>query len=94
MLCFKFFGRLGTAATFTADASYFYQGNQSLGINVEQPFFVILGLLCGCVGSLYIQFQKKVNQWKKRMIARFPGCFANNFIYTLTVTFLFSSLIY
>lgn len=35
VLCFKFFGSLGTAATFTADASYFYQGNQSLGINVE-----------------------------------------------------------
>ena len=94
VLCFKFFGSLGTAATFTADASYFYQGNRSLGINVEQPFFVILGLLCGCVGSLYIQFQKKVNQWKKRMTAKYPKCFGNNFIYTLTVAFTFSSLIY
>jgi chloride channel 2 len=27
VLCFKFFGSLGTAATFTADASYFYQGD-------------------------------------------------------------------
>lgn len=94
VLCFKFFGRLGTAATFTADASYFYQGNQSLGINVEQPFFVLLGLLCGCTGSLYIQFQKKVNQWKKRMTGKYPKCFGNPFIYTLTVTAILSSLIY
>jgi len=27
VLCFKLFGSLGTTATFTADASYFYQGN-------------------------------------------------------------------
>ena len=94
VLCFKFFGSLGTAATFTADASYFYQGNRSLGINVEQPFFVILGLLCGCIGTFYIQFQKRVNQWKKRMVARFPNYFGNNFIYTLTVAFSLSSIIY
>jgi len=94
VLCFKFFGSLGTAATFTADASYFYQGNQSLGVNVEQPFFVILGLLCGCTGSLYIQFQKKVNQWKKRMVGKYPRLFGNNFVYTLTVCFILSSVIY
>lgn len=35
VLCFKLLGVLGTTATFTADASQFYQGNRSLGINVE-----------------------------------------------------------
>ena len=35
VLCFKAFGSLGSVATFTADASYFFQGPKSLGINVE-----------------------------------------------------------
>jgi len=55
---------------------------------------VILGLLCGCTGSLYIQFQKKVNQWKKRMVGKYPRLFGNNFVYTLTVCFILSSVIY
>lgn len=56
VLCFKSFGSLGTAATFTADASYFFMGDKSLGINIEQPLFVGLGLVCGCLGTLYIGY--------------------------------------
>lgn len=93
VLCFKAFGSLGTAATFTADASYFYQGDKSLGINIEQPLFVILGVLCGCLGTLYIAYQKNLNAWKKRMAAKYPRTFGNNYVYTLTVTFLLSSII-
>lgn len=94
VLCFKLFGSLGSAATFTADASYFYQGNQAIGINVEQPLFVILGLFCGIIGSFYIQFQKKVNQGKKKLVAKYPKIFGNNYIYTLTVTFILITVIY
>lgn len=93
VLCFKLFGSLGTAATFTADASYFYQGNKSLGINIEQPLFVVLGLICGSLGTLYISYQKNLNAWKKRMAARYPKTFGNNYVYTLTITFVLSSLI-
>ena len=93
VLCFKAAGSLGTAATFTADASYFYQGNKSLGINLEQPFFVILGLICGCTGTLYIAFQRRVNAWKKGMAGKYPRFFGNNYVYTLTVCFILSSVI-
>ena len=56
VLIFKSFGLLERKVLFTADASFFYTGNESLGINQEQPFFAILGVLCGMVGSLYIMF--------------------------------------
>jgi len=56
VLCFKAVGKLSTAAVFSADASYFYTGIAPVGINHEQPFFALLGLLCGITGSYYIQF--------------------------------------
>ena len=61
VLCFKSVGNLSFAAVFSADGSYFYSGLASVGINQEQPFFILLGLICGCCGSFYIQFQKWVN---------------------------------
>lgn len=54
VLCFKSVGLLASAAVFSADASYFYSGVAPVGINHEQPFFVGLGLLCGCLGTVYI----------------------------------------
>jgi len=56
VLCFKSVGKLSQAAVFSVDGSYFYSGVTSIGINHEQPFFVLLGLLCGIGGSYYIQF--------------------------------------
>lgn len=93
VLCFKSFNSLGTAATFTADASYFYFGSESFGINIELPLFVILGCICGCLGTLYIAFQQKLNAWKKRMAGKYPKTFGNNYVYTLTVTVVLSSII-
>ena len=54
VLCFKAVGLLGTAAVFSADASYFYSGVAPVGINHEQPFFVGLGIACGVLGTVYI----------------------------------------
>jgi len=45
---------LSTAAVFSADASYFYSGIPRIGINPEQPFFAVLGIICGICGSYYI----------------------------------------
>ena len=56
VLCFKSVGTLSVAAVFSADASYFYSGIAPVGINAEQPFFILLGLLCGVLGSLYIRY--------------------------------------
>jgi H+/Cl- antiporter ClcA len=61
VLCFKAFGFTSKAALFSADASYFYSGHSAVGINHEQPFFIILGVLCGCLGTFYIYFQRVVN---------------------------------
>ena len=55
VLCFKFYG-YDSLAVFTADASYFFMGKTAIGVNQELPFFVILGLLCGIIGSVYIWF--------------------------------------
>ena len=65
VLCFKAVGKIAIAAVFTCDASYFYSGFGAVGINHEQPFFIILGLLCGIGGSYYIKFQRWVNLKKK-----------------------------
>ena len=54
VLIFKLVQRMGTTAVFTADASYFYNPRAALGINHEIPFFICLGLLCGCIGTMYI----------------------------------------
>jgi len=56
VLCFKSVGSLSIAAVFSADASYFYSGLAAVGINQEEPFFIILGLICGCLGTSYIKF--------------------------------------
>ena len=56
VLCFKSVGRLASAAVFSADASYFYSGVAPVGINHEQPFFALLGIICGVFGTKYIQF--------------------------------------
>lgn len=93
VLCFKSVGLLASAAVFSADASYFYSGVAPVGINHEQPFFVGLGLLCGTIGTIYIQFQKKVNTWKKKMSGKY-WFFKNNWTYTLGMTFLVSNIIF
>lgn len=67
VLCFKSLGLLSDTA-FSLDASYFYKANAPIGINHEQPFFVLLGLISGCMGSAYILFQRRVNMWKKSHI--------------------------
>jgi chloride channel 2 len=50
VLCFKAVGKLQSSAVFQADASYFYSGIVPVGINQEQPLFILLGVLCGILG--------------------------------------------
>jgi len=83
---------LGSAAVFTADASYFYNPSAALGINHEQPFFVVLGLLCGLLGTLEIQFQKRINTWKKNNGKLL--FFRINWLYTLGMCFMINNIIY
>lgn len=92
VLCFKSVGLLASAAVFSADASYFYSGVAPVGINHEQPFFVGLGLCCGCLGTAYIAMQRKINLWKKSNMKYW--FFKNNWVYTLTMTFCVSNIIF
>ena len=92
VLLFKALGKYDSQAFFTADASYFFKAEKAIGINQEQPFFVGLGVLCGIVGTLYIQFQRKVNQWKGRN--KDFILFKINWIYTLGMCFIVTSTIY
>jgi len=92
VLIFKSFGKLGTMALFTADGSYFYSGQAAVGINHEQPFFIGLGILCGLLGTAYIQFQKKVNEFKKKNSHLI--IFKNPWIYTIGIVFCVSNIIY
>lgn len=62
--CFKSAGMLEKAAMFRADASYFYSGIAPVGISNELPLFIVLGILCGIIGSFYIEFQRCVNTTK------------------------------
>ena len=34
-----------------------------------------------------------LNAWKKRMVAKYPKTFGNNYVYTMTVCFVCSSII-
>ena len=54
VLCFEGYGYFRNLVIFTADASYFFMGKKGFDYNLELPFFVILGILCGIIGSLYI----------------------------------------
>lgn len=92
VLCFKFYG-YDSVAVFTADASYFFMGKTAIGVNQELPFFVILGLFCGIIGSLYIWFQKTVNNTKKRLAAKYTF-FKSNWIYSLSMGFICISIIF
>ena len=92
VLCFKAVGRLGSVGVFTADASYFYSGIAPVGINHEQPFFALLGLICGTVGSLYIVFQKKINTCKKNNMHRW--FVKNNWVYSCSMTFFVLNIIF
>lgn len=84
---------------FTADASYFFTGNVALGINQEQPFFIILGILCGILGSLYIKFQRWIITNKQRFIKVNQGKWyhrfvANHYFYTGIITFVCLNVIF
>lgn len=68
-------------------------GKTAIGVNQELPFFIILGLLCGIIGSLYIGFQKWVNNTKKRLGEKYTF-FSNNWFYTLGLGFIMLSSIY
>ena len=92
VLFFKSVGKLGVTSIFTADASYFYSGTRPVGINHEQPLFIGLGICCGIIGTLYIQFQRKVNEWKKKNGAN--KMFSQNFIYTLGMCFFINNVIF
>ena len=79
-------------ALFSADASYFYGGSHELGINHEEPFFILLGVICGCLGSLYIQFQKWVNYKKKKYMQKW--WVKNDFIYSLGMAFFVINMVF
>jgi len=93
VLCFKAFGATEKAALFSADASYFYQGDASLGVNQELPFHIILGIFCGVLGSIYISFQLFVNKTRKKLAANY-SLFSNDWYYTLGMVFVCTNLIY
>lgn len=92
VLCFKAVGLLSSASAFSADASYFYTGQVAIGINGEQPFFVVLGLICGYTGTKYIQFQLDYNTWKKANSGKWY--FRISWVYTFTVVFIVTSIIF
>ena len=83
---------MSQAAVFTCDASYFYSGFGAVGINHEQPFFIILGLLCGIGGSYYIKFQRWVNTTKKANMGKW--FIKNNWSYTVGMTFILGNIIF
>lgn len=77
---------------FSADASYFYSGGQSIGINHEIIFFIILGILCGMIGSAYIEFQRKINTLKKKLTQY--NIAGENFFYTFSICFFLVTVIF
>jgi H+/Cl- antiporter ClcA len=96
ILCFKALRSADVTALFSADASYFYSGKAQVGINHEQPFFIILGVLCGCIGTFYIYFQRVVNTYKAKMTKEgsLKWFFSNPWFYNLTMTFICINIIY
>ena len=77
---------------FSADASYFYSGGNSVGINYEIFFFIILGILCGIIGSAYIEFQRNINLIKKKL-AKY-NLIGENFIYTFSMCLIIATIIF
>ena len=92
ILIIKSFGLLKDNALFTADASYFFTGNEALGINHEQPFFALLGVLCGIVGSFYIMFQRKITLIKNANAHRW--FVKTTWVYTFIITFVCLNIIW
>lgn len=92
VLIFKFFALLDSAALFSADGSYFYNPKASLGINHEQPFFALLGVLCGILGTLYIEMQRRMNVWKKNHSQW--AWVKNNWTYTLVMCLIVTNVVF
>ena len=55
ILCFKLASTKDNTLIYKEGVPYFYEGAYSVGIRDELPLFVLLGILCGILGSLYIQ---------------------------------------
>ena len=91
-LIFKTLSVWNSTVLFSADASYFYSGGQSVGINHEIIFFIILGILCGMIGSAYIEFQRNINIIKKKL-AQY-NIAGENLIYTFSMCFLLTTIIF
>jgi chloride channel 2 len=74
---------------FDASATQFYSGMAPVGLNHEIPFFLLLAILCACLGSFFILIVRHLATFKKRHSSRW---FFNPWLYSLSIAFLVSTV--
>jgi len=57
VLCFKLVRRFQTESLIDLTPEYYHLTDRHHKIHREDVYFIILGILCGLVGSLYISIQ-------------------------------------
>jgi H+/Cl- antiporter ClcA len=92
ILVIKSSGAIEKVVVFPEGTPYFYDGNTPIGIDAELPFFALLGVICGVVGSYYIKFQRSVNTWRREN--RNLLCFRSNWIYPTMIGAFVLNIIY
>lgn len=88
---FTITGTQQLVAIFREGAPYFYEGNVQYGLDQELLHFILLGVVCGWMGSHYIWYQKKVNTFRKESEL---WIIKSNWTYPLIVGWLILSLTY
>lgn len=66
VVIFKALLMYGRVKLFDASADYFYNGVAPVGLNHEIPFFIMLALLSGLIGSFYIFVHREYLRLKLR----------------------------
>ena len=89
VVIFKAFWMYNKVKLFDASATQFYNGNAPVGLNHEIPFFILLAVLCACLGSFFIFVVRHLATLKKRCSGRW---FFNPWVYSLFIAFIVSSV--
>ena len=91
VIIFKSFRVLGFVELFDASGHHFYKSSYNIGLNHELPFFMIMAVFMGFLGSFYIFIHRVFCQMKRKYQHIW---FFNPWFYTLFIAAIITNVEY
>lgn len=91
VIIFKSFKLYGFIELFNASGHHFYKGSYKIGLNHELPFFIIMAIFMGLLGSFYIFIHRIYCKMKREYQYIW---FFNPWFYTLFIAAIITNVEY